>query len=475
MKSSLRLRSLLGTSLLVCVILAAGCSWVFPAKYKLRAAQELEAAGNYEEAVVQYEEVARDYRGRSEAVMALSRAAALYEGQLKNWQKAAVLLQELRTLVEGTPEAPQVLLRLARILEQSGSPYTDSLTFYKLICTECVTEPEGRSALLAQGRIYESMQRWDDAKRVYEEAIAYPGLAGGDGPVRARLQSVWLLEALGAYFGGQVDEGVRLAQEALEQELIVPEVKQGLEDLLRRHRLAKNLWRSSPETVFVADVDIMATPEPSSYVFKAERSQRQLAPEGWQLDYNQKRKSFRLTEKPPVSATDLTAGTAKRKSKARKKKLWSYTNPSWSEVLGLWWSPDGRYLGWAAKSRKLKTREFRVLDLKTRKAWRITRDSTGLSLGETMLFLPRAGKLVFPTGKFLVVSNLRGGNRVQLLVKGNRKLRATYRARKVDWLACSADGIELTVAVSQPVTKKSEEPRHMYWKFNLLASYTVKR
>ena len=438
------------------LLLLAGCSLLFPAGYKLRTAEKLEAAGKFAEAAAAYEEIAAKYRNKPQALTALSRAAAIHEERLGNWRKAAALLQDLRTLTEGKPGAPEVLLRLAHVLEQSGSPYRDALQTYGVICKECASAPETVTALLSQGRIYEAMQMWADAKRVYEETIEKMGGSPCADTVRARLQSVWLLEALGTYTAGQLAEGVQLAETALKS-ATSPEVRNGLEDLLRRYQVARSLWRSAPGRIFFPNTEITAEADPSQYPVRAERGQVQPAPAGWELAFDGGKKRFRLTEKTPGPADP-------------RKKPWTFRSPPATLILGFFWSPDSKYAGWIGKTRAGSEREIRVLDLKSRRSWQVICDLKGLQLGETVIFMPHSDKLVFPVGRFLAISDLHGRNRVQFLVRSDTKLGAVFRARDVEWQALSADGVSLAIAVRQPKPKAAGSggaPLMACWKFNL--------
>ena len=455
----------------VCAVLAMGCSLFSPAKYKLYSAQKKEAAGKYEEAVALYEEVATRHRSSDAALTALSRAATLYEEKLNNWQKSAALLQELRALTEGKPEAPQVLLRLARVLEHSGSPYTDALLTYGIICKECAAAPESVASLLSQGRINESLQRWDEAGRIYEEAIAKLGDTPESATVRARLQSVWLLNALSTYFSGQVEEGAALAEKALKRGVTFPEVRHGLEDILRRYQLARSIWKSHPGRLFLQDYTVTGDFDSGQYITKSERGKASAAPAGWELAYNHKKQSFVLTETPPDPPPPV-AGKKTKAVKKKKKKPWTFRSPADADVLGVCWSPDARYLGWVDRPGGGSAKEIRVLDLKERRMWQVIRDASGSYVGDSMLFLPRAGKIVFPYGYFLAISDLKGGNRVQLLVRGDKRQGAVFRSRNVEWLAATSDGVSLAAAVKQAPAKKTAKgavapPRFMYWKFNL--------
>lgn len=447
-----------------CAVAVAGCAYVFPAKYALQEALKLEAEGLYAEAVAKYEAIARDHRDKPEAETALSRAAEIYEERMRNWQKAAILLQELRGLTEGTPRSAEVLLRLARILEQSGSPYTDALAMYGVICKDCATEPESVSALLAQGRIYESMRRWTEAKQSYEEAISRHGTACGAGTVLTRLQSIWLLEAMGAYQEGRLDEGVAMARTALGREIVAPEVRQGLQNLLRRYEVAETLWNSWPDEIFVTGAAIADEDDPAGYACLAERGKSHQPPEGWEIEFSDKAGTFRLREAPGSS----TASSGAQKPAVKK---WSYGSPAGMRVGAAWWSLDGKYLVWSARSGRKgsRFREIRMLDVVARKDWRVTKDDTGKLLGETVLYLPRSRKLVFPYGSYLVISDLRGGNRVQLEVRSSSKIGAVFRMDEVVWLASSGDGLDLAMAVKQPSRGKDAPPVVRYWRFNLSA------
>lgn len=447
-----------------------GCQWIWPERYMLRDAQQLEAQAKYQEAATKYEEVYQKYSSKPEALTALSRAAALYEERLNNWQKAASFLQELRTRTENKPEYPSVLLRLARVLENSGSPYKDSLETYGVICKNCASAPESAEAMMAQGRIHESLQNWVAAKSDYENAIAKLGTSPKAATVRTRLQSVWLLEALDAYYAGKVEDGVTLATEALKKELTVAEVKRGLEDLVRRYRNAQRLWAGNAGLVIIEDQTLVGAVDASRFVIRAERTPAPAAPEGWAFAFDDKRKTFAVTQ---VLAAETPAAGEKPKA-GGPKKPWTFKSPSDSQAVGWWWSADGSLLAWIGKSRESKKRSLQVLDLGARKSWTVITDPSGSVLGESVLILPHAGKLIYPFENYLAISDLKGGNRVNFLLRGDAEHKVKYRGRDVDFLASSSDGIEIAVAVRQTAPEKKgaadEPPALAIWKLGLALS-----
>ncbi len=430
-----------------------GCQWIWPERYMLRDAQQLEAQAKYQEAAAKYEELYQKYSAKPEALTALSRAAALYEERLGNWQKAASFLQELRSRTENKPEYPSVLLRLARVLENGGSPYKDSLETYGIICKNCASAPESAEAMMAQGRIHESLQNWVAAKSDYENAIAKLGTSPKAAAVRTRLQSVWLLEALDAYYAGKVEDGVTLAGEALKKELTVPEVKRGLEDLVRRYRNAQRLWDGNAGLVILDDQSFVGAVDASRFIVRAERTPSPVTPEGWSFTVDAKRGTFTVAQAlPPVAADPAAKGKA-RKTEA--KKAWSFKSSSENQALGWWWSADGSLLAWIDKARGGHKRTLRILEPATRKTWSVFTDPAGEVLGESVLILPHARKLIFPYKDFLAVSDLRGGNMVNFLLHGDKDHKVKFRGRNVEYFASSADGLEVAVAVRQGTAAKA--------------------
>jgi len=411
----------------------------------LRDAQQLEAQARYQEAASLYEQLYQKYPAKPEALTALSRAAALYEERLSNWQKAASFLQELRARTENKPEYPSVMLRLAKVLENSGSPYKDSLETYGIICKNCASAPESAEAMMAQGRIHESLQNWVAAKSDYENAIAKLGTSPKAASVRTRLQSVWLLEALDAYYAGRVDDGVALAGEALKKELTVPEVKRGLEDLIRRYRNAQRLWEGNAGLILIDDQTLVGAVDPSRFIVHAERTPDPASPEGWTFTVDPKRKTFTVTQAVPVATPDPKVPA----KKAAAKKPWVFKSSSEAQALGWWWAADGSLLAWIDKVRGGSKRCLRMLEPATRKSWTVMTDPAGEVLGESVLILPHARKLIFPYRDFLAVSDLRGGNMVNFLLR-DKEHKAKFRGRNVEYFASSADGLEVAVAVRQP-------------------------
>ena len=445
MRSSRTARS---AALVALVCVKSGCQLVTqymnPARWLLEQARELEAEEKYPEAVAKYELIIQKYPKKKYAKEALSRAAAIHEERLNNWQKAAMYLQELRARDEGKKPYPAILLRLGRVLEHGGSPYTDALETYGVICKNCATAPESLTALLARGRLYEAMQSWPQAKSVYEDAIQKLGAAPQAGAVRARLQSVWLMEALGMYSAGRVHEGAALAAEALKKPLDVSEVRGGLESLDRQYANAKRLWAADAGTIVLEERGgkLVEALDEGHFPLKAVRDQGANAPDGWEASFDVKKKSLAITRRP----TDGAQG-----------KPWSFKAPSEAAVLGFWWSPDGKRLAWIGKSREGRRRTLNIVDLVKHKSWEAVRDASGSVLGETVLFLPYCDKMVFPYEDYLAISDLRGGSRTNHQIKGDRTRR--FRGAQVEWIASSVDGLELAVAVTQPPPKGGAKPK----------------
>jgi len=462
--------------LALCASLVAGCSLIWPAHYKLKQADELEAKGRYPEAVALYEEVFTKYPKKTEALKALERAAALYDERLNNWQKAAGYLQDLRVRTEGRPEHASVLLRLGRVLERAGSPFKDSLETYGILCKSCASAPEAVSALLSQGRLHEAMQNWPAAKSVYEEAIAKLGKSPEAATVRVRLESVWQMEAVGMYYAGSVDDAIVLAQEAMKKGITVVEIRNGLEALLKRYANAQLLWKARAEAVAKQDSAITDRVDPSFFVHRFERGAEPAPPEGWAAKWDPKRKTLTVTEVPPEPPGEIAVAAARKpKTKAKPaRKPWSWKSPAEVQVLGYWWSPEGRLLGWIGKSRTGKRRTLNIVDLAKRRSWVLLADPGGSVLGEVMAFLPRADKVVFPYEDYFAVSDLRGGVRNNFPLAGDPETKSVYRGREVEWMATTADGLEVVLAVNQPLpkargkTKVPAEPKRLaLWKVGL--------
>ncbi len=458
----------------------SGCQYIWPERYALREAQALEEKQQYAEAVKAYEGVFTKWPTKPEAIRALDRAAALYEERLSNWQKAATYLQELKTRMDGKPEYPGVLLRLGRVLEQAGSPYADALQAYGFLCKNCATAPEAVTAIMAQGRIHESLRNWPAAKSVYEDAVAKLGNSPQAGTARLRLQSIWLLEAVGMYYAGRVDDGALLAEEALKKGVSVEEVRNGLDALLKRYRNAQRLRRGNAGLVSTEDIAIVEAADAELFVYRAERDGRGAsAPEGWKAEFDAKKKTLKIEQLPqatdePVAPTRTGTGAAGAKKPARPKtpKLWKYTTPATETVEGWWWSPDGQAVGWIGKGRTGKRRTLNVVHLVKQKAYATVTDYSGTLLGHVMAFLPSCDKVVFPYEDFFAVSDLRGGNRNNFALRGDRLRKLAFKGQEVEWIASTPDGLELTVGVNQPGPKKPKkgevvEKRTGVWKISL--------
>lgn len=423
--------------LAVALCLIGGCSLIWPAKYKFEEAEALEKDGKYPEAVVLYELVFTKYPKSREALEALARAAAVYEERLNNWQKAAAYLQDLRTRTEGKPQFASVLLRLGRVLEHAGTPYKDSLETYGVLCRNCASAPEAVSALVAQGRLHESMQDWAAAKGVYEDALARYGKSAEAPTIWVRLEAVWQFEAMGLYYAGEVEHGVTLAQEAMKKGITVDEVRNGLEALLGRYKKAKDLWQAEAASVVREEGTVSDRPAPGHFVYRYDRGPAPSAPEGWAVVLDAKRKTLKLT----VSGTG---------------KPWTWKSPAEAQVTGYWFSPDGRRLGWIAKSRSGKKRTLNALDLRTRKGTVVMTDPAGTVLGDVMAFLPYAAKVVFPYGNYMMVSDLRGGNRTSFPPEVDLDRRDAFKGRQVESVATTADGLELLLITDETPAKKGK-------------------
>jgi len=429
------------------VLAIAGCGWLFPERALMKKAREFEEQGKYSDAVAAYEEVVRKFPKKEESEAALSRAALLYEERLNNWQKAAAFLQELKGKTQGKPEHPQVLLRLGRILEHSGSPYSDALETYGLICRNCASAPESMSAWLAQGRIYETMQDWKNARLTYEAALTRSASGGESAVIASRLENLQLVEALGAYSDGRIDEAIKAAKEALGGNLSVPEVRRGLEDLVSRWQTAKHFWATNPALAVARDIERTPVDDPVRYSWRAVKGGGQEVPEGWDLALDAKKGTFVLSEKREEPVPPKDGKKAKASKVARKP--WSYKSPVKYKVLGVWWSKDGTWLGWISREATGR-RRIDTLDLKKRRNWAVTRESTKGTLGEVILFLPggeRSGKLVYASGNYLAISNVRGGDMAMVRMGSKEK---PFYGGGAEWIASSSDGIELMLAARFP-------------------------
>jgi tetratricopeptide (TPR) repeat protein len=438
---------------LAVLILLSGCGG--PRKV-FQEAQRLEGEGKYQEAAGKYREVGEKFPGSREAMPALLRSGELYEARLGDQKNASESYRALKAIVEGKPEAGEVILRLAKSLEYSGPPYRESLEFYGFVRKNFAGKPESAKALLATGRLYEAMRLWPEARTIYEEALRTLTTSGEKDIAWTRLQSVWLFECLGLYFSGQIDQSVTLAGDSMSRSITVPEVKRGLEVLLRRHALAKRFWDIHPSMVIAEDTSLTTTPDQSRFITGGQTGEVQEAPAGWDFSYDKKNRKFVLKEKlpdpveqPGKSGKGGTKG-GKEKKKAEKPKPWTYrSNPDY-EVLGCWWSFDGNFLGWAARERFGSRRVLEVLDLKARKKWQVVSNPSSGALGEVMVFLPHSRKVVYPMRRYIVVSDIRGGSQSMLKVKTPPgKNPPVFQGGRVKSLFCSADGLELAATVAR--------------------------
>ena len=467
------------------VLALAGCGG---APKSFQEAQKLESGGKYQEAAAKYREVGEKFPGSREAMPALLRSGELYEARLGDLKNASESYRALKAIVEGKPDSGEVVLRLAKSLEYSGPPYRESLENYGVVRKNFSGKPESAKALLATGRLYEAMRLWPESRSIYEEALRTLTSSGEKDIAWTRLQSVWLMECLGLYFSGKIDESVTLAGNAISRSPTVPEVKRGLEVLMRRHSLAARFWDIHPSMVIAEETSLMTTPDQSRFIVGGRPGEVQEAPAGWELAFDQKKKTFVLKEKPPVSVEPAAPGKdgkkggkndAKKKvEKPKPPKVWTYrSNPDY-EVLGCWWSSDGAFLGWAARERFGSRRVLEVLDLKARKKWQVVSNPSSGAIGEVMVFLPHSRKLVYPMRRYIVVSDIRGGSQSMLKVKTpSGKDAPVFQGGRVKSLACSADGLEIAVGVARERKggekkgkdgKKSGQPDEIdTWKVNL--------
>ena len=415
----------------------------------------MEGEGKYQEAAGKYREVGEKYPKSREAVPALFRSGELYEARLGDAKSASESYRLLKAMVEGKPEAGEVIIRLAKALEFSGPPYRESLENYSAVRKGFSGKPESAKALLATGRLYEAMRLWPESRAIYEEALQTLKSTGERDTAWTRLQSVWLLESLGLYFSGKVDEAVKLAGDSLSRSPTVPEVKRGLEVLQRRYSLAKKFWDIHPSMVIAEETSQMTTPDQSRFIVGGRVGEIQEPPPGWEFKLDQKKKTFVLREKAPESAVPEPARGKddkknKDKDKARSREVWSFrSNPDY-EVLGCWWSFDGNYLGWAARERFGSRRILEVLDIKARKKWQVVSNPVSGAIGEVLVFLPHSRKVVYPMRRYIVVSDIRGGSQSMLKVKtGPEKGAPVFQGGRVRTIACSADGLELAVGMAR--------------------------
>lgn len=401
-----------------------------------RAAVAEETQARYPEALGLYESFFKAYPDRQEANDALSHAASILEERQGNWQKAAAYLQELRARTTGTPEAPKVLFRLAKLLEHSGTPYTDALAMYGLVCKDCAAAPEAVYAWLAAARIHESMKNWTEAKRCYQAALGKLGAAAEAAQIRAQYQAVQLQEALGVYFSGSLEGGVALADEALKDGGLSPEVKLGLDDLEKRYRSATRFWKKSAAATTVEDDQPLKELDEARFVARARTGEVGDVPAGWAVTFDARKKRLTVKEAPPEG------------KKGRKKTPWSFSTPTDREVTGASFSPEGDWFVWVSKTKGGTGRRIDTIDLKKKRPYRVSPPRS--TVGETAIFLPRSHMLVFADGPYVVFSDPRGGDRTQQKVPG---LSGTALAG----FATSADGLELAVAVHPPAKRKAKD------------------
>jgi hypothetical protein len=268
--------------------------------------------------------------------------------------------------------------------------------------------------------------------------------------------------------------------------LTVDEVRNGLEALLGRHKKARQLWRAEAASVIREEVVVTDQPDPGHFVYRYERGAAAAAPAGWTAVYDAK-KTLTVTETPAeeASATPVVsvqtgaAGkpAAKPKTAAKRKpavKRWSWRSPAGVQVLGYGFSPDGRRLGWVGKARTGGRRTLNIVDLgKPGKGRTVVTDREGTVLGDVMAFLPYSDKVIVPYGNYVMVSDLRGGNRTSFPLEADRGRREVFKGRQVEWLATTSDGLELLLAMGPPPAKKRKagaEPDArplVYWKVGL--------
>ena len=442
---------------IISIFVFAGCGGPHKA---FQEAQKMESEGKYQEAAGKYREVGEKYPGSREAIPSLFRSGELFDSRLGDQKNASESYRVLKALVEGKPEAGEVILRLAKTLEYAGPPFRESLECYGNIRKNYLGKPESSKALLATGRLYEAMRLWPESRSIYEEALRTLTTPAEKDIAWTRIQSVWLLECLGLYFSGKVAESVTLAGDALSRSPTVPEVKRGLEVLLRRYSLARKFWDIHPSMVMAEDTSIMVMPDQSRFIVGGTAGDVQEAPDGWDFVFDKKKKSFILKEKPVLpaivagaSGKTITKSIKNRKDAEAKPKIskaWSYrSNPDY-EVLGCWWSFDGKYLGWAARERFGSRRVLEVLDLKTRKKWQVVSSSSVGALGEVMVFIPNSRKVVYPMRRYLVVSDIRGGSQSMLKIKTPvGKNIPEFQGGRVRSISCSADGLEVALEVAR--------------------------
>jgi len=429
----------------------SGCGQI-AARRLFAKAQALEAKGKYREAASVYERVGAEYSRYPEAIDALSRAGSIYGEKLCEWTKAVAVLRNLTIITEGTPSSSRALLQLGSAGEHAGPPFLDSIRAYEAVRNKFPGTVDGARAGAGLGRVKELLGAWAEARAAYRAAINSPLPEQEKQEIWRRLQGVWLWDALGTYFSGRVDEGVALAKEGLELNPSVSEVRRGLEEVLTRYAAARRLWRSPAGYVVADGVTLVGATDASRFFVQSRRGIVDAAPEAWSFEADLTKGSFVLKENPfPEASGGGAIPAAKPKSaKTKNRNPWIYRSSSQERVLGVSWSSDGNMLGWIGREKTGATRRrVRVLDLRTRKSWAVYSDASGKSLGEVMLFMPRGEKVVFPYGNYLVVSDLKGGNMIQMKIRddelGSRD--KSYSGPDVEMLACSADGLELFVSV----------------------------
>ncbi len=444
-----------------------GCQWIWPERYLMRKGQAMEAKGQYAEAAKAYETVFTKYPRKPEATEALSRAASLYEERLNGWQKAASYLQELKARTDGTPAYAGVLLRLGQVLEHAGSPFRDSLETYGVLCKNCAAAKEAVGGLLAQGRIFESLQNWPAAKSVYEEAVAKLGGSPEAATVKVRLEQVWLLEATSLYFTGKVEDGNLLAEEAVKKGITSDEVRNGLQVLIKRHRKAQRFWKGNAAASMLEDQMIVDAAEPGYFLDRYEAGAAPAAPAGWEFTFDAKKRVLAIIEAPAPPSP-----VVKGKKAPAVGKPWKFRTPSDTRVLGYWTAPDGGLVLWLGVERDGHRRTLNGVNLRKHKAWTVLGDPSGKLLGEVAAILPLADKIAFPFEDYFVISDLKGGNRVNFALARDRERKARFRGREVRWLAATPDGFELAIGVNQPPDRKprkgeTPDPRIVIWKVTM--------
>jgi len=436
-------------------------------------AQKLDSSGNWAEAAGAYRKVADKYPKADESIKALFRAGEICEQKLADTRSAADVYRSLKELTEGKPESGEAMLRLGRALEAAGSPFKESLENYLDVKRKFAGKPEWVRATLATGKIYEMLHAWAQAGSTYEEALRTLPPSPEKDAAWGHLQSVWLLNALGLYFSGKMEDGVRIAAETLAQPLTVLEVRRGLEVFLRRNSLARRFWECHPARVQANEISLGNSVDPSRFIITAKAGEMGEAPPGWELKLDKKRKTFVVKQKKEESKAKEGDKKGGKKESAGKegKKEWSFRSSADCEVTGCWWSVDGAYLGWAARERGGSKRVLEVLDLKTHRKYRVTSHPTGGAIGEILLFLPRSQKVVFPFRRYMVISDVRGGSQSLLKVRVPGP-GPSFSGGDAKWLSCSADGLEVSAGIKSQAKKgkkgaEAKADELDIWKVNL--------